>query len=232
MIAAHIASLIPDGAALQVGLGKVPAALSRLLRNHRRLRLHSGMLSDGLIELAEAGALDNNFLHTTTVLVGSDKLYQWLPGFDNLRVVGCEITHHLPILIGMPGLVAVNSALEVDLFGQCNLEHANGRAVSGCGGAPDFARGARMSPGGCSIVALNASFTGSKGKGTRILPTLSSNAVASLGRSDVDAVVTEFGIAKLRGLSVHERAAALIGVAAPEFRDELQTAWNGIAAKL
>ena len=231
-IAAHIASLVPDGAALQVGLGKVPAALSRLLRNHRKLRLHSGMLSDGLIELAEAGALDNDFLHTTTVLVGSEKLYQWLPGFDNLRVVGCEITHHLPIMIGTPGLVAVNSALEVDLFGQCNLEHANGRAVSGCGGAPDFARGARMSPGGCSIVALNASFTSSKGKGTRILPALSNNAVASLGRTDVDAVVTEFGIARLRGRSVHERAAALIGVAAPEFRDELQTAWNGIAAKL
>ena len=231
-IAAHIASLVPDGAALQVGLGKVPAALSRLLRNHRKLRLHSGMLSDGLIELAEAGALDNDFLHTTTVLVGSDKLYQWLPGFDNLRVVGCEITHHLPVLISTPGLVAVNSALEVDLFGQCNLEHANGRAVSGCGGAPDFARGARMAPGGCSIVALNASFTSSKGKGTRILPTLSTNALASLGRTDVDAVVTEFGIARLRGRSVHERAAALIGVADPEFRDELQAAWNGIAAKL
>ncbi len=231
-IAAHIASLVADGAALQVGLGKVPAALSRLLRNHRKLRLHSGMLSDGLIELAEAGALDNDFLHTTTVLVGSEKLYQWLPGFDNLRVVGCDITHHLPIMIGTPGLVAVNSALEVDLFGQCNLEHANGRAVSGCGGAPDFARGARMSPGGCSIVALNATF-GSKDKiGTRILPTLSLNAVTSLSRVDVDNVVTEFGIARLRGRSVHERAQALIGVAAPQFRDELQAAWNGIAAKL
>jgi acyl-CoA hydrolase len=234
-IAANIASLIPDGAALQVGLGKVPAALSRLLRSHRKLRLHSGMLSDGLIELAEAGALDNDFLHTTTVLVGSENLYSWLPGFDNLRVVGCEITHDLATLIGTKGLVSVNSALEVDLFGQCNLEHANGRAVSGCGGAPDFARGARMAPGGCSIVALNASFTtkGKPGKaGSRILPALSMNAIASLSRVDVDNVVTEFGIAQLRGRSVHERAAALIGVAAPEFRNELQAAWNDIAAKL
>ena len=147
-------------------------------------------------------------------------------------MVGCEVTHDLATLMNMRGLVAVNSALEVDLFGQCNLEHANGRAVSGCGGAPDFARGARMAPGGLSVVALNAAFS-SKGKAaSRILPTLSSNAVASLSRVDVDVVVTEFGIAHLRGRSVHERAEALIGVAAPEFRDELQAAWNAIAAKL
>lgn len=231
-IATNLAGLIPDGAALQVGLGKVPAALSRLLRNHRKLRLHSGMLSDGLLELAEAGVLDHDFAHTTCVLIGSEHLYRELPRYDKLRVVGCEITHDLATLMNTPGLVAVNSALEVDLFGQCNLEHANGRAVSGCGGAPDFARGARMAPGGLSVVALNAQFT-SKGKAaTRILPTLSTNAVASLSRVDVDVVVTEFGVARLRGRSVHERAQALIGVAAPEFRAELQAAWDAIAAKL
>ena len=231
-IAANIASLIPDGAALQVGLGKVPAALSRLLRNHRKLRMHSGMLSDGLLDLAEAGALDPDFVPLAAVLIGSEKLYQSLNGFANLRVVGIEVTHDLPTLVNLPGLIAVNSALEVDLLGQCNLEHANGRAVSGCGGAPDFARGARLSRGGCSIVALNAVFE-SKGKtASRILPALSANAVSSLARTDVDVVITEFGIAKLRGRSVHERAEALIGVAAPQFRDELQTAWNSIAAKL
>ena len=231
-IAANVASLIPDGAALQVGLGKVPAALSRLLRNHRKLRMHSGMLSDGLLDLAEAGALDPDFVPLAAVLIGSEKLYQSLNGFANLRVVGIEVTHDLPTLVNLPGLIAVNSALEVDLLGQCNLEHANGRAVSGCGGAPDFARGARLSRGGCSIVALNAVFE-SKGKtASRILPALSANAVSSLARTDVDVVITEFGIAKLRGRSVHERAEALIGVAAPQFRDELQTAWNSIAAKL
>ena len=231
-IAANIASLIADGAAVQVGLGKVPAALSRLLRNHRKLRLHSGMLSDGLLELAESGALDPDFIPLSTVLIGSENLYQSLNGFKNLRVVGTEVTHDLPTLINLPGLIAVNSALEVDLFGQCNLEHANGRAVSGCGGAPDFARGARLSAGGNSIVALNATF-GSKDKlGSRILPALSTNAVASLSRIDVDVVVTEFGIAHLRGRSVHERAEALIAVAAPQFHNELQNAWSTIAAKL
>ena len=231
-IAANLANLITDGATLQVGLGKVPAALSRLLRNHRKLRLHSGMLSDGFLELSEAGALDNDFAHTTCVLIGSERLYQELPRFDQLRVAGCEITHDLATLMNTRGLIAVNSALEVDLFGQCNLEHANGRAVSGCGGAPDFARGARMAPGGLSVIALNAQFSNKGKAATRILPTLSTNAVASLSRVDVDVVVTEFGIARLRGRSVHERAQALIGVAAPDFRDELQAAWDAIAAKL
>ena len=229
-IAANIASLIRDGATLQLGLGKVPSALSRLLRNHRNLRFHSGLLSDGMMELAESGALDAGFLHTTTVLVGSEKLYRWLPDFENLRVAGCEITHDMATLVATPGMVAINSALEVDLFGQCNLEHANGRSVSGAGGAPDFARGARLAPGGCSIVALNATFN--EGKSSRILPSFSANAVTSLSRVDVDYVVTEFGIAKLRGCSVHERAQALITVAAPEFHEELQAAWSSIAAKL
>jgi acyl-CoA hydrolase len=233
-IAANIASLIPDGAALQVGLGKVPAALSRLLCNHRRLRMQSGMLSDGFIELTESGALDPDFLHTTTVLIGSKKLYQRLPDIKQLRVVGCEITHDLPTLIGTKGLIAVNSALEVDLFGQCNLEHATGRAVSGCGGAPDFARSARLAPGGRSIVALNATFNeGKQGKpGSRILPALSTNAITSLSRIDVDSVVTEFGTANLRGRGVYERAQSLIAVAAPEFREELSAAWHNIASKL
>lgn len=229
-IATHIAGLVDDGCTLQMGLGKVPTALAPLLSGHRRLRLHSGMLSDGMMQLAQAGALDEDFAHTTCVLAGTESLYRWAAGCGNLRVLGCEITHDARRLAALDRFIAVNSALEVDLFGQCNLEHAEGRAVSGAGGAPDFARAARLSPGGRSIVALNASYR--RGQASRIVPCLGEQAVASLSRVDVDYVITEFGVADLRSASVHERAQALIAVAAPGFRDGLQKAWAGIAARL
>lgn len=229
-IATHIAPLVRDGSVLQVGLGKVPMALSRLLCDRRNLRFHSGMLSDGLIDLQEAGALDPDFQHTTCVLVGSQRLYQWAAEFKQLRIAGCEVTHNPHTLLDLDRFVAVNSALEVDLFGQCNLEHANGRAISGAGGAPDFARAARMSRGGRSIVALNATYNA--GKGSRIVPSLSNMAITTLPRTDIDHVVTEYGMANLCGKSVHERAEAIISVSAPVFREELTHAWRQIAARL
>jgi acyl-CoA hydrolase len=229
-IARHIAPLVPDGSALQLGLGKVPLALSHLLRDRKGLRLHSGMLSDGMLDLAESGALDLNFRHTACVLLGTTDFYERVADFDPLRVVGCEVTHNPRTLLGIDGFVAVNSGLEVDLFGQCNLEHADGRAISGAGGAPDFARAARLSAGGRSIVALNATHHG--GKGSRIVPCLTDRAVTSLSRVDVDFVVTEFGSAALSGRSVHERAEAIIEVAAPAFRPSLRDAWRDIAARL
>ncbi len=227
-IAGHIATLVEDGSALQSGLGKVPTALMRLLRDRKRLRLHSGMLSDGLLDLADAGALDMSFTHTTCVLVGSSSFYSRVRDFAPLRVLGCEVTHDPRTLLALDRFVAVNSALEVDLFGQCNLEHTHGAAISGPGGAPDFARAGRLSRGGCSIVALHARHK----KGSRIVPCLSDRAVTTLSRVDVDYVVTEFGVARLHDASVHERAEAIIGVAAPEYRSELQQAWRAIAARL
>ncbi len=231
-ISTHIAPLIEDGCALQVGLGKVPTALMKLLSGRRKLRLHSGMLSDGLKDLAEAGALDLDFLHTACVLVGSDALYRWVPDFAPLRVAGCEHTHLPGAFTGLDRFIAVKAALEVDLFGQCNLEHADGRAISGPGGAPDFARAARQSEHGKSIVVLGATHTSGAGAVSRIVPSLDFQGMATLSRVDVDAVVTEYGIARLEGASVHERAEALIGVAAPSFRPELERAWKDIAARL
>lgn len=230
VIARHIADLVEDGSVLQVGLGKVPAALSSMLSDRRKLRLHSGMLSDGLLEMAAAGALDPDHIATTTVLVGSDAFYRDVQSYDRLQLRGVEVTHGPLVLGALERLVAVNSALEVDLFGQCNLEHADGRAVSGAGGAPDFARAARLSVGGKSIVALNGTLKA--GKASRIVASLSAQAVASLPRVDIDYVITEFGVAKLSGASVHERAEALINVAAPQFREGLLSEWKTIAARL
>jgi acyl-CoA hydrolase len=219
-----------DGSVLQLGLGKVPLTLSHLLRDRRRLRLHSGMLSDGMLDLAEAGALDNDFLHTACVLLGTTHFYERVSDFAPLRVVGCEVTHDARALMALDQFVAVNSALEVDLFGQCNLEHADGRAISGAGGAPDFARAARLSVGGRSIIALSAIHHG--GKGSRIVPCLTGRAITSLSRVDVDYVVTEHGSATLTGASVHERAEAIIEIAAPGFRAELRQSWREIALRL
>lgn len=225
-IAGHVARFIEDGATLQVGLGKAPAALMSVLGDRRALRLHSGLLSDGALDLAEAGALDPDWRHLSCVLAGSRRLYGRAAACDLIHVAGCDQTHAPAVLNGLGRFVAVNSALEVDLFGQCNLEIAAGRAVGGPGGAPDFARAARMSRGGLSIVALPSRAPGA----SRIVARLST--VASLPRTDVEIVVTEHGPADLRGLSVHERAEALIAVAAPPFRGELSAQWADIAANL
>ncbi|WGT27970.1 acetyl-CoA hydrolase/transferase family protein [Pseudomonas marginalis] len=229
-IAQDIATLIPHGSALQLGLGKIPTALCKSLLDHKELRLYSGMLSDGFMDLADAGALDQTFEHTACVLLGSQALYTRCLDWPSLRLAGCETTHNPRTLFDLGSFVAVNSALEVDLFGQCNLEHANGRAVSGAGGAPDFARAAKLSAGGLSIVALNSTL--GAGKGSRIVPHLASTAITSLSRVDVDYIVTEYGIASLAGASVHERANAIISVAAPEFRADLLIAWTSTCQRL
>ena len=228
-IARHIAALIPDRATIQVGLGKVPHALMQALHGHRSLKIHSGMVSDGLIGMVEAGALDNGFQHSTTAVLGSHLLYDWIAGRQDIHVRGVAEIHTPAILAGLARFVAVNSALEIDLLGQCNLEHANGRAVSGGGGASDFARGARLARGGFSIVALPATFGTN---GSRIVARLSDGAVTSLARNDVDIVVTEEGVADLRGKSVHERAEALILIASPAAQPKLEEEWKQIAARL
>lgn len=229
-IARHVATLIPDGAAIQVGLGKVPHALMEALHDRRGLRVHSGMISDGIVALAEAGALEPGHPIRTTAILGSPALYDWVRGHDGIHVLGVADIHMPAVLAGIDGLIAVNSALEVDLFGQCNLELAKGRAISGGGGSTDFARGARLGTGGISVVALPATFGG--GKGSRILARLDSDGLTTLPRVDVDVIVTEEGVADLRGLSVHERAEAIVRVAAPDCRDDLLDQWRAIAARL
>ena len=229
-IARHVAELVVDGATLQVGLGKVPHALMQALHDRRRLKVHSGMVSDGFIGLAEAGALADDQPHRTTAILGSEALYDWVRGRSDLHVLGVEDIHAPAILANIDQLVAVNSALEVDLFGQCNLEWAKGRAVSGGGGSSDFARGARLGARGISVVALPATFAG--GKGSRILAQLDSNGITTLPRTDVDVIVTEEGVADLRGLSVHERAERIITVAAPGHRSALEQQWKEIAERL
>lgn len=229
IIAGHIARHVEDGSALQAGLGKVPESLFGLLHDRRGLRLQSGMLGDGAFKLSRSGALDRDFAHSSCVWVGSSELYRQLGSLEGFTVEGCEVTHDIGRLAATDRFVAVNSALSVDLFGQANLETAGGRCVSGVGGAPDFAAAARLSRGGVSIVALPASY-GEPAR-SRIVPRLD-DGVVSLPRQMIDLVITEHGVADLRGLPVFARAEAIIAIAAPGFRSDLATAWSDIKKRL
>ncbi|HKY90297.1 MAG TPA: acetyl-CoA hydrolase/transferase C-terminal domain-containing protein, partial [Nevskiaceae bacterium] len=155
-IVAHLAALIPNGATIQVGLGKVPAQLIPALKDHRDIGFHSGMLSDALLDLPGAPFLRKGADIVTGVVVGTQRLYDGLAGIAGLRLEGFHYTHDPAVLARVPRLHAINSALEVDLLGQVNAEALNGRSVSGPGGLPDFAAAAHRSAEGLSIIALPA----------------------------------------------------------------------------
>ena len=222
-IAAHVAALVPNGAAIQTGVGAAPAAVLRALKDHRGLRIRSGLVTEGYHTLAEAGALASADQHQTGVAYGGAEFYRWLGEADLCAFASVARTHDGAALTATGGFTAINSALEVDLFGQANLEWRSGRQVSGVGGAPDFARGAMTSQGGQSIIALPAT----AGPVSRIVARLAAPTV-SLARHETDVIVTEHGVARLRGRSVEERAEALIAIAAPEHRGMLQDAWRDL----
>ncbi len=219
-IARHVASLVADGSTLQTGIGKIPAGVFVHLTTRRRLRLHSGLLSDPLRVLIESGAVDRSFPICCATLVGSHGFQRWLHERPDIVLRPISYTHAFSTLSAIDGFVAVNSALEVDLVGQVNVEQVNGRHVSARGGLPDFAAAAHRSRGGLSIIALPATGNGR----SRIVPRLSSDVPVSVAGHDVDAVVTEYGVADLRGKDAEARARAIICIAAPGARQALQAA--------
>jgi len=218
-ISGHIADLTPEGASLQFGVGKAGVAALKGLRGRRGLKIHSGMVTDPLVELLDEEVVDQV---VTGIAAGTARLRERL---SDRRITFADSghTHHIAVLAQIPRLVAVNSALEIDLFGQANAEFQNGRQISGVGGLTDFLRGGRLSDGGVPIIALPASAKGDSI--SRIVPRLSPGAV-SVPRADVGVVVTEHGVADLRGLTLDERAQALIGVASPAHRNALSNAWD------
>lgn len=221
-IAANIAAFIDDGAALQVGLGKVPDALMARLSDRRGLRMQSGMISDSIRTLFEAGALDPGWLHMSCVHVGTAAHYRWLRGRRGMAVLDCRVTHSASVLAGAGGLVAVNGALEIDLLGRANLEYAGGRRISSVGGALDFARAARRDRKGISVVGLPATVPGDGG--SRILAALLQP--PTLGADDIDVIVTEYGSADLRGVTGDARAERIMAIAHPDHRALLAEGWR------
>jgi len=219
-IGAAIAAYVPNGATLQTGLGRIPGAMLRALKQHQNLRIHSGLIGDAVLDLAEAGALAGDTPVTAGVAIGSPRLYKAVadPLFSFRPV---SHTHDLSVIAQLRNLVTVNSALSVDLFGQAYAELTPRGLMSGPGGASDFARGAKAG-GGLRIVALPAS----AGEVSRIVPPGGGAGPVSLGRMDIDIVVTEYGAADLRGLCHDARAAALVNIAAPDHREMLAAAWH------
>ncbi|MBY8823591.1 acetyl-CoA hydrolase/transferase C-terminal domain-containing protein [Sphingomonas colocasiae] len=216
-IAGHVARLIRDGNTVQAGIGRIPARVFARLTGRRGLRLHSGLLSDPLRTLMDAGALDPDSPVCCATIVGSRAFQRWLDGRHGIALRPIAHTHGFSTLAAIDGFVAVNSALEVDLSGQVNAERAAGRMVSARGGLPDFAAAAHRSRGGLSIIALPAM---AKGR-TRIVARLGIDGPVSVAGHDVDIVVTEHGAADLRGKDAEERARAIVAVAAPEQRRDL-----------
>jgi acyl-CoA hydrolase len=221
-IARNVAAIVPDRATLQIGIGAIPDAVLSGLTGHRDLGIHSGVIGDRVIELLKAGAITNAHksrdasLTVTNTIFGTRRAYDHVHDNAQVHVRPAAQTHAYAVLAAIDRLIAVNSAIEVDLTGQVNAEVAAGAYVGGVGGMLDFTRGASASVGGRAIIALPA--TARNGAVSRIVPRLSH---VTVPRSDVDVVATEHGVAHLRGISLVERARRLIGIADPRFRDAL-----------
>tara|TARA_R110000823_G_scaffold249416_1_gene372797 strand:- start:573 stop:1565 length:993 start_codon:yes stop_codon:yes gene_type:complete len=222
-----IAGLVgTDAAYLQFGIGNVQQAALKALSEAggpANLRIHSGLVTDPVLGLIDAGrVVDAPGAILTGVAMGTQALYARVAHDQRFRFRAVDVTHGIDVLAGIERFVAINSVLEVDLFGQANAEFMKGRQVSGIGGLANFLRGAAASRGGMPIVALPS--TAAKGTVSRIVPRLGPEAV-SLPRSDISWVVTEHGAVDLRGADIDRRAECLISIAAPAHRDDLTDAW-------
>ncbi|MCJ2178315.1 acetyl-CoA hydrolase/transferase family protein [Novosphingobium album (ex Hu et al. 2023)] len=232
-IAKFCAEYIGDGSVIQTGVGAVPDAILRLLHDRKDLGVHSGMLGDGLVELAEAGVLTNARKEIDTgvsingALIGTKRLYDWAHENPAIRMTPTSYTHDAGVLGKLSRLVTINSAVEVDLTGQVNAEQVGNFYVGGTGGQVDFVRAGARSPGGASLMVLAATAKG--GALSKIVPSLSGPVTSA--RTEVDVVVTEFGAAELKGQSLAERARRLVAVAHPDFREELDRAAREIAKR-
>jgi acyl-CoA hydrolase len=221
-IAQHVAALVEDGSTLQIGLGGIPAAVLRALDRHRNLGIHSGLIGDELVELAERGVVNNAAktidpgLTVTGLLAGGARLMRWADRNPTLALRPTRYTHDHAVLTSIDRLVALNSAIEVDLTGQVNAEIADGRYLGAVGGAGSFLRGAQASKGGLPIIALPAT----AGAKSRIVTRLSGP--VSTARADAGLFVTEHGIADLRGLSLRARRERMLGIADPGHRASLE----------
>ncbi len=224
-IGQHCADLINDGDTLQLGIGAIPDAVLRFLGDKKDLGLHSEIISDGAVGLIRAGVASGRrkTLHrgkaVVTFLVGSRVLYDFVDGNPDILMLPVDYVNDPNVIAQNDNMVSINSCLEVDFTGQVNAESVGPRQFSGVGGQVDFIRGAKMSRGGRSIIAMPSTAAG--GKVSRIVPALASGAIVTTSRCDVDHIVTEWGVASLRGRTLRQRAEALVAIAHPDFRDTL-----------
>lgn len=224
-IGRHVASLIPDGATLQTGIGAIPNAVLAALGDRRDLGVHTEMLSDGVMALAEAGVITGRKKSllpgklVTSFVMGSRALYEWVNDNPAIEMRPSDFTTDPAVIARNDLMISINSALSVDLTGQVASDTLMGRFFSGIGGQVDFVRGAARSRGGKAVIAIRSTARG--GEVSRIQPVLEEGAAVVTSRGDVRYVVTEYGVADLWGKSIRERALSLVEIAHPRFRAEL-----------
>ncbi len=229
-IGKNCASLIQDGDTLQLGIGAIPDAVLLFLKDKHDLGIHSEMFSDGVVELVEAGVITNkkkNFhpgKSVVTFLMGTRRLYDYVDNNPEVEMYPVDYVNDPCVIARNDNLISINSCVQVDLMGQVVSTSVGLKQISGVGGQVDFVRGANMSKGGKTIMAMPS--TAAKGKVSKIVPLIDEGASVTTSRYDVNYVVTEYGIAQLKGKTLRERAQALITIAHPDFRPELIQAFE------
>lgn len=220
-----IAERIPDGACLQLGIGAIPDATGMALKSKHDLGIHTEMFTDSMVELIECGAVNNSKkqIHrgktVTTFAFGSQRIYDYIDDNPAVEILPVEYVNDPDVICQNDNMISINAAVEVDLFGQVCAESVGTKHMSGSGGQIDYVRGACQSRGGKSFIAFTSTAKG--GTISKIKPILTPGAVVTTSKNDVDYIVTEYGVAHLRGRSLGERARQLIAIAHPDFRDEL-----------
>jgi len=231
-VAQQVAALVPDRATVQLGVGTLPVAVAQALSDHRELGVHSGVISDVFVDLVERGVVTNAHKGIDTGrtvtggLFGTRRLRDFAASSGTIDMRSAEYTHQLAVTSRLSRFHTINSAIEIDLSGQANAEVAGGRYLGAVGGQVDFVRAGVASAGGRSIIAFPS--TTPDGKHSRIVASLGTRPVTT-ARSEVDTIVTEYGVAHLRSCSLQERARRLIGIAHPAHRESLVRAMQEAA---
>lgn len=224
-IAQFVAERIENGATIQSGIGAIPNAIVSMLTNHKNLGIHTELMADGVMELIQKGVATGTEKKispgkaVTTFALGTKELYSFLDNNPGIEMLPVSYVNDPRIIAQEDNIVAINATTEVDFLGQCASETVQGRYYSSSGGQADFARGAMFAKNGKGFICLHS--TAKNGTISRIQPQLSARSVVTTSKNDVDHVVTEFGVASLRGKSLSQRAQELINIAHPDFRDEL-----------
>lgn len=224
-IGKNCASLIHDGDTLQLGIGAIPDAVLASLKDKKDIGIHSEMFSDGVVDLVKAGVINNAKKAllpgkmVVTFLMGTKKLYEFVDHNPDVLLYPVDYTNNPVVIAQNNNLVCINSCVQVDLTGQVASESVGYKQISGVGGQVDFVRGAAMAENGIAIMAMPS--TAAKGTISKIVPVLDEGAAVTTNRTDVDYIITEYGIAHLKGKTLKERAKALIAIAHPDFRENL-----------
>ena len=226
IIGGYIAEQIPDGACIQLGIGAIPDAVGAALKEKHDLGIHTEMFTDSMVELIECGAVNNSkkqihrYQSVTTFAYGSQRIYDYIDDNPGIAFLPVDYVNDPAVICRNDNVISVNAALEVDLWGQVCAESVGTRHVSGSGGQVDYVRGACQSKGGKSFIAFSS--TAKNDTINKIKPVLTPGAIVTTSKNDVDYIVTEYGVAHMRGESLASRAKQLIAIAHPNFRDELR----------